>query len=89
MKKVRNAKFIFSDPCWLKISEKAKDLIKKLLIKDPKERPSAQDALKDPWFTEMIQSTVDKKLTDEALSNLKTFRAATKGNKITFAFIVS
>jgi len=35
---------------WSKISEKAKDLVSKMLAKDPKERISTTDALKHSWF---------------------------------------
>jgi serine/threonine protein kinase len=53
MKKVRIGKFNYSDPCWSNISDKAKDLITKLLTYDVEARPSAEDALKHPWITEM------------------------------------
>jgi serine/threonine protein kinase len=52
MKKVRVGKFSFSDPCWSNMSDKAKDLITKLLIYDPDQRPSAEEALKHPWIQE-------------------------------------
>lgn len=55
MKKVRIGKFSFSDPCWSTISDKGKDLITKLLTYDHEQRPSAEDALKHPWITEMSQ----------------------------------
>jgi hypothetical protein len=53
MKKVRIGKFNYSDPCWANISDKAKDLITKLLTYDQDARPAAEDALKHPWITEM------------------------------------
>ena len=53
MKKVRIGKFSFSDPCWANISDKAKDLITKLLTYDVEQRPSAEDALKHPWITDL------------------------------------
>jgi len=52
MKKVRIGKFSFSDPCWGQISDKAKDLITKLLTYDPDQRISAEDALKHNWITD-------------------------------------
>ena len=75
MKKVRIGKFSFSDPCWNNISDKAKDLITQLLTYDVEKRPSAEEALKHPWITEMSQSSVDANVAMGALSNLKTFRA--------------
>ena len=35
------------------VSEDAKNFIKKMLTKDPKQRPSASECLSDPWFTEI------------------------------------
>jgi calcium-dependent protein kinase len=45
MKKVKLGKYSFSDACWANISDKAKDLINKLLTLDPDRRPSAEVAL--------------------------------------------
>jgi len=42
MKKVRVGKFSFADACWSNVSDKAKDLITKLLTYDPDARPSAE-----------------------------------------------
>ncbi len=59
MKKVRIGKFSFSDPVWGNVSEKGKNLITKLLTYDPEARPSAQEALQDPWIVEMSAQVVD------------------------------
>ena len=53
MKKVRIGKFSFSDPAWNNVSDKAKDLISKLLTYDTEHRPSAEEALRHPWIIEM------------------------------------
>lgn len=45
MKKVKLGKYSFTDACWSNISDKAKDLINKLLTLDPDQRPSAEAAL--------------------------------------------
>ena len=45
MKNVKIGKFSFSDPCWNNMSDKAKDLIKKLLTYDIDQRPTAEEAL--------------------------------------------
>lgn len=89
MKKVKLGKFSFSDPCWSQISDKAKDLITKLLTLDPDNRPSAELALQHPWITEMSKANVEQNLALGALSNLKTFRADQKLKQATFAFIAS
>lgn len=45
MKKVKAGKFTFSESCWSNISDKAKDLITKLLTYDYEARPSASECL--------------------------------------------
>jgi calcium-dependent protein kinase len=41
---------IFDLPCWKKVSDSAKDLITKLLIKDPTKRINLKDALQHEWL---------------------------------------
>jgi serine/threonine protein kinase len=43
-------KLEFDLPCWTKISDMCKDLLTKLLMKDPKKRITLEAALKHPWF---------------------------------------
>ena len=44
-------KLVFDLQCWDDVSRDAKDLISKLLIKDPKHRISLQTAMNHPWFS--------------------------------------
>jgi serine/threonine protein kinase len=37
---------------WDKISPEAKDLVGRMLLKDPRQRITATDCLKHPWFNE-------------------------------------
>jgi len=46
----------FDGPEWLSVSEPAKKFVMKLLLRDPKKRLTAEDALKDPWLTGEITS---------------------------------
>lgn len=43
-------KLEFDLACWNQISDTCKDLLTKLLIKDPKKRISLDNALKHQWF---------------------------------------
>jgi len=40
----------FSTNSWAKVSEEGKDLVARLLVKDPESRMSAQEALQHPWM---------------------------------------
>lgn len=48
--KIMNAEYDFDDECWDDVSDLAKDFISHLLVKDPKERYTAEEALKHPWL---------------------------------------
>lgn len=48
-KKITEAKYDFDDPVWEEVSDLAKDLIKKLLVKNPEERLSAAKCLEHAW----------------------------------------
>jgi len=49
-RRIMAAQFDFDDECWNEISSDAKDLIRHLLVKDPKNRYTAQQALEHPWI---------------------------------------
>ena len=43
--RIKKAEFDFYDPVWDNVTDSAKDFITKLLVRDPKKRLSAKDAL--------------------------------------------
>ena len=48
------------DPHWQKISKEGKDLISKLLIKNPAQRITCENAMKHAWFEPIREITVGK-----------------------------
>jgi len=48
-KKIMEVKYDFDDPSWDDVSEDAKDLIRHLLVKDPKMRWTAKQCSDHPW----------------------------------------
>ena len=48
--KIKYLNYHFDDDCWGTISEDAQDFIESLLQRDPKNRMSADRALKHSWF---------------------------------------
>jgi len=50
LEKISTGEFDFPEEEWGDISQEAKQLIKKMLQKDPKKRPSAMEILRDLWF---------------------------------------
>ncbi|GLT31588.1 hypothetical protein SLA2020_517100 [Shorea laevis] len=74
-----------SDP-WPKISESAKDLVKKMLVRDPKKRISAHEVLCHPWV-QVDGVAPDKPLDSVVLNRLKQFSAMNKLKKMALRVI--
>ncbi|GJM88942.1 hypothetical protein PR202_ga05526 [Eleusine coracana subsp. coracana] len=68
-----------SDP-WPRISSGAKDLVRKMLNSDPKQRISAYDVLNHPWIKEDGDAP-DTPLDNAVLGRLKQFRAMNQFKK--------
>ncbi|KAF7810382.1 calcium-dependent protein kinase 1-like [Senna tora] len=74
-----------SDP-WPSVSSSAKDLVKKMLRADPKERLSAVEVLNHPWMREDGDAS-DKPLDIAVLTRMKQFRAMNKLKKVALKVI--
>jgi len=71
----------FSSDPWPSISNGAKDLVKKMLQQDPKERLTAAEILNHPWIREDGEAP-DKPLDITVISRMKQFRAMNKLKKV-------
>ena len=47
--------FKFQNDIWKKISKEAKNFIKKMLVRDPKQRKTAEDLLTDDLITKNVE----------------------------------
>ncbi|KAF8398011.1 hypothetical protein HHK36_016937 [Tetracentron sinense] len=74
-----------SDP-WPNISDSAKDLVRKMLVRDPKKRPTAHEVLCHPWV-QVDSVAPDKPLDSAVLTRLKQFSAMNKIKKIAIRVI--
>ena len=64
---VAHAELQFDEDDWVNISPEARTLVTKMLVKDPKDRISAEEAYNDKW----IQNNSSKqKLSQKVLKNL-------------------
>jgi len=64
---ITKVEFEFHPKYWSHISEEAKDLISKLLLKDPKKRLTAVQALEHPWFKNDKESSPMNPIMRESL----------------------
>ncbi|KAL5720734.1 non-specific serine/threonine protein kinase [Ranunculus cassubicifolius] len=74
-----------SDP-WPNISESAKDLVRRMLVRDPKKRLTAHQVLCHPWV-QVNGVAPDKPLDSAVLTRLKQFSAMNKLKKIAIRVI--
>ncbi|CAM8880668.1 hypothetical protein QQ045_019665 [Rhodiola kirilowii] len=74
-----------SEP-WPSISAGAKDLVKRMLVRDPKKRLSAHEVLCHPWI-QVDGVAPDKPLDSAVLTRLKQFSAMNKLKKIAIRVI--
>ncbi|KAG8048695.1 hypothetical protein GUJ93_ZPchr0009g585 [Zizania palustris] len=74
-----------SDP-WPIVSEGAKDLLRQVLVRDPKKRLTAHQVLCHPWL-QMSGSAPDKPLDSAVLSRLRQFSAMNKLKKMALRVI--
>ncbi|XP_076940172.1 calcium-dependent protein kinase 20-like [Bidens hawaiensis] len=76
----------FSSEPWPDISESAKDLVRRMLVRDPKRRLTAPEVLRHPWV-QADGVAPDKPLDSAVLSRLKQFSAMNKIKKIAIRVI--
>ncbi|XP_052199839.1 calcium-dependent protein kinase 26-like [Diospyros lotus] len=76
----------FSSDPWPSISESAKDLIRKILVRDPQKRLTAHEVLCHPWVQDEGVAP-DKPLDPAVLTRLTQFSAMNKLKKMAFRVI--
>ncbi|XAR67448.1 Non-specific serine/threonine protein kinase [Bertholletia excelsa] len=74
-----------SDP-WPSISSGAKDLVRRMLTRDPKKRITSAQVLEHPWLREGGEAS-DKPIDSAVLSRMKQFRAMNKLKKLALKVI--
>ncbi|KAL5545665.1 hypothetical protein UlMin_005352 [Ulmus minor] len=85
-KKVLHGDLNFKSDPWPSVSESAKDLVKKMLVRDPKKRLTAHEVLCHPWI-QMDGVALDKALDPAVLSRLKQFSAMNRLKKMALRVI--
>ncbi|XP_057472051.1 calcium-dependent protein kinase 1-like [Actinidia eriantha] len=76
----------FSSDPWPSISEGAKDLVRRMLVRDPRKRLTAHEVLCHPWV-QVGGVALDKPLDSAVLSRMKQFSAMNKLKKMALRVI--
>jgi len=89
LRKVKQAKLMFDPAEWSSVSEDAKNLIRKLLEKNPEERFTAAQAVEHVWIKHLAPRATDAPLTSGLVDNLRGFRSQNKLKKAALHVIAS
>lgn len=81
--------FEFPSPEWDEVSEGAKDLVRRLLTKDPETRISAHEALSHPWLSNADPRELQVETASRIFSNLRTFHISQQLQRATLSFITA
>jgi len=83
---VLHGRLDFESEPWPSISEGAKDLVRRMLIRDPRKRLTAHEVLRHPWV-QVGGLAPDKPLDSAVLSRMKQFSAMNKLKKMALRVI--
>ena len=87
---VKKGEYQIEGGVWNEVSEEAKDLIVKMLIKDPEHRISAIDAVNHQWFAEALENNQAraKEKIHAALDNFRKFNSGNKVKQAALGFMI-
>ena len=92
-KKILNGSYDLKNEPWDKISNEAKDLIYKLLLRDTEKRINAEDALKHKWFIvnqskELFNKIENKVIIEKLINNLLNYKNYSIIQECALAYLV-
>ena len=92
-KRILNGNYDLKNEPWDKISYEAKDLIKKLLLKDSQKRINAEDALNHKWFIinkskELFNKIESKSVIKKLINNLINYKNYSVIQKCALAYLI-
>ena len=88
MESVKKGVFDFDEEEWDDVSAECKALINKLLLKDPKKRYTADQAIQDIWIKTMAGGAKDN-LNTKVVNNIMAFRSLQRLKKAVLMYIAT
>eukprot|EP01069_Polyplicarium_translucidae_P003475 Polyplicarium_translucidae@DN231_c0_g1_i2.p1 len=76
LKRVETGKYSFSLPQWRKVSDSAKDLIRRMLTYVPAMRISALEALEHEWMQLTSEQVMDLPALEQTMENMRQFQSS-------------
>lgn len=90
LRNVSKARYTFEGPDWSNISPSAKSLISGLLIKDPEQRLSSNEAYHHSWITKNASSEYDETtIVTQSVERIMSFHSTNKLKEAMMTFIIS
>lgn len=71
---IKKGEYDLSIKAFRKISDLGKDLLKKILVKDFRKRPTAEECFEHPWFKEVVEGGGGGEVDEEAIKNFRGFQ---------------
>ena len=92
IKKVKKGKYQKNEERWKKSSKEVRDLITKLLVYEPENRLTAEEALKHPWFDKVnsgiFYNNISKEDIIKCIKNLLSYGIKSKFEELVWAYII-
>ncbi|CAD8186340.1 unnamed protein product [Paramecium pentaurelia] len=79
---------IFDEQDWIKNSNESKEFVRKILVKDPNQRITIDQALNDPWIVKNYELQVTDSQLRRVLTNLMNYNCQSKLQEATLKLIV-
>jgi calcium-dependent protein kinase len=89
MDKVKQGHYTFPEKEWGKITDEAKDLLRKLMEVNYEKRLTAKQALQHEWILRMNEKKFNVELNTDLVSNLKGFNAEHKMSQAAITFLAT
>lgn len=79
----------FSGPAWERVSDPAKDLLRRILVTEPRSRISLDEALDHPWLRILSDSPPLRDKSAEYFQNLSQFQVKERSRKALYRYIAA